>query len=193
MSSHSVIQLPAEPAALEWLYSGPAPVAGRIAQDRVAEAEQRGSQEAAERLSEQILDARREMNEFQNGLFARVESELRMLQDEIAQRLPGLVMMAARRVLAGYEPDAATVARTVEELLSSSRQEGVETEVRLSPADLDALYQSAEGFATAHEDLTFVADPGLAPGDCQLRNRFGLVDGRVERKLERLGKELAAE
>ncbi len=43
-----------------------------------------------------------------------------------------------------------------------------------------------EGYA----NLTFHEDPSLGPGDCQIKSRFGLLDGRIATKLRKIETEL---
>ena len=41
-----------------------------------------------------------------------------------------------------------------------------------------------------YPNVTFHEDPTLTPGDCQIKSRFGLLDGRVATKLRKIEADL---
>ena len=57
-------------------------------------------------------------------------------------------------------------------------------EVLLCPSDL-VLLENMPGPALRekHPRVVLRADATLAPGDCQVRGSFGMIDGRLETKL----------
>lgn len=50
----------------------------------------------------------------------------------------------------------------------------------------------SEFVLNGHENIKFRIDNDLKPGDCQVKSRFGLLDGRIATKLKRIQLELQA-
>jgi flagellar biosynthesis/type III secretory pathway protein FliH len=91
-----------------------------------------------------------------------------------------------RHLIAGFEWDAASIARTAEEVLMETGVDPSEVELRLNPSDLDLLRDLDPSMAERHPGVRLVADGRLARGGCEAITRFGKIDGRLSRKLERL-------
>jgi flagellar biosynthesis/type III secretory pathway protein FliH len=65
-----------------------------------------------------------------------------------------------------------------------------EIEIALHPEDIELLSQYDQKFQDKYPGLHFVSDSCLRVGDCIMRTRFGVVDGRLETKLDNLSSSL---
>ena len=138
---------------------------------------------------------------------------------ELDNRLPSLVVNMAEKVLGGIELDADMIRSLVKSMIEEFGTEGENLDVFLSPDDLNLLKSlsnkdkapdsndNEEGFASAiagifdgidgddallegYPNVKFFEDPSLQHGDCQVKSRFGLLDGRISTKLRRLEEEI---
>ena len=120
----------------------------------------------------------------------------------------------------GIEPDAQQIQEIVRSLLAEFVQDEETLEVYLCKEDLTLLKaarkikdasqekeQVDEGFASAiagifdnldgddallpdFPKVKFFEDQTLTRGDCQVKSRFGLLDGRIATKLRRIEEEI---
>ena len=71
---------------------------------------------------------------------------------------------------------------------------GEELTIRLNPQDLTLLSDvSAEGSPTGRNDTRWIADPLIEPGGCVVEGPDSVVDGRLDRALERVYRSLTDE
>lgn len=144
---------------------------------------QQGYDEAATFLNQQLFLQRRDVVALADETLARLGRQEETLAAQAREVLPDLVMEVVRRLWAGFQPDAALVRRLVGEALANVAPGPGRVEVALPPADLALLDGADAGLRERHPGLEFRADPGLRPGDCLVRSRFGLTDARTETKL----------
>ncbi len=147
------------------------------------EAYQRGSEEASRLIEGQMLEQRAEILHLQSETFAAVARQHAALVQQLRDVLPELAMEAVARILATTEIDREAVMRICRDLLCEIAPGREQVEVQLSPGDLGLIAGYEEGFRERHPEIVFRADPELKPGDCIVRSRFGVVDGRLATKL----------
>ena len=147
---------------------------------------QKGSEEASNRINQQILEQRSEMNHLREQLFRSLEDGVAGAIAEVRAALPVLTMQALRRVLARADISRDTVAAIVDELLTEIGPDVGPIEVRLHPSDLKLVEDLEPQLARVHPGLRFVADEALTRGDSQAVTRYGKVDARLQNKLEKI-------
>lgn len=147
------------------------------------EAYQRGSEEASRLIEGQMLEQRAEILHLQSETFAAVARQHAALVQQLRDVLPELAMEAVARILATTEIDREAVMRICRDLLCEIAPGREQVEVQLSPGDLGLIAGYEEGFRERHPEIVFRADPELKSGDCIVRSRFGVVDGRLATKL----------
>ncbi len=147
------------------------------------EAYQRGSEEASRLIEGQMLEQRAEILHLQSETFAAVARQHAALVQQLRDVLPELAMEAVARILATTGIDREAVMRICRDLLCEIAPGREQVEVLLSPGDLGLIAGYEEGFRERHPEIVFRADPELKPGDCIIRSRFGVVDGRLATKL----------
>jgi flagellar assembly protein FliH len=155
------------------------------------EAYQKGGDAAREFADQQLVEFRRDVQDLQNGLFARLAEVDARITAQLQVSLPALVIELARRLLAGFEPPPERVLALCTEALDQLHPENEGLELLVSAVDAEKLEQVEKGWQSRYPGLRIVIAPSLRPGDCQVRSRFGLTDARLDAKLASLGRELA--
>ncbi len=148
-----------------------------------------GRAEADASFTEQIMMQRQEVLGLAEGVLRKLSDQHTALAAQARGCVPGLVMNIVRRVLAGCEPSAAQIEKIVEQALAETPRSGEQPlEVFLCPSDL-VLLENIGGMALRekHPRVVLRADATLAPTDCLVRGNFGLIDGRMETKLQAVG------
>lgn len=145
---------------------------------------QKGAEETAELLQQQMAARLNEMVELEQGAFRSLEQQHQSLIDQLRQVIPDLVMETVRRIFSGFEIDRDTVALLVNEILKEVTPGRQALEVVLSPHDLELIREIENDFREKYPSIEFRADATLQNGDCIARTRFGVIDGRIATKLK---------
>lgn len=141
---------------------------------------------------QQMVEFRADIEALGEGVFQRLAEVEPALLAQLRETLPALAVEIARRLLAGYEPPAEVVARICEEALNEIFPERDNLELSLSPRDAELLAKLNPEWMRRYPGLRLRAEATLAPGDCQVRSRFGLTDARIATKLAALEHSLAS-
>lgn len=160
--------------------------------EREAEARRQGADEARAAAQAEIGTLRTELETLQAGVLAKLGQAETMLLDQLRDALPPLALDLAKRLLAGYEPDAAAIGRICAEALAEVFPERTNLELALCGRDAALLEKLNPDWLQKYPGLSVRADPALAPGDCVVRSRFGLIDARLATKLAALEQNLTA-
>jgi flagellar assembly protein FliH len=138
----------------------------------------------------QVAEMRADVQELQRGIFSQLESIDRRLFEQVQQELPALVIDLARRLLADYEPTPEQIEKicraTMDELLPA--KDGITLIV--SSKDAAALEAIQHEWAREYPGLQIHTDHNLRTGECIVKSRFGIVDGRRQTRLNALRDEL---
>ena len=156
---------------------------------RAEEAYRKGVDTTREAVDQKIVEMRVDMEQLSVGVLDKLVTVEAATLEQLREALPALALDIARRLLAGYEPPAEMVAKLCHEALQlyialyppASEREGLE--LALCPRDAALLEQISPNWLARYPGLKVKVDAGLAPGDCQVRSRFGLTDARQETKL----------
>lgn len=152
----------------------------------------RGIDAARALADQQMVEFRADIEALGEGVFQRLAEVEPTLLAQLRETLPALAVEIARRLLAGYEPPAEVVARICEEALDEIFPERDNLELSLSPRDAALLEKLNPEWMRLYPGLRIRAEATLAPGDCQVRSRFGLTDARIATKLAALEHSLAS-
>ncbi len=139
---------------------------------------------------QQMVEFRHDMEQLGDGVFKKLAELEPALMAQIREALPGLAVEIGRRLLAGYEPPAEVVARLCQESLEQLYPERDGLEISLSARDTELLNTLNPAWLKLYPNLRIRVDAALAPGDCQVRSRFGLTDARQGTKLAALAHHL---
>jgi flagellar biosynthesis/type III secretory pathway protein FliH len=162
----------------------PAPVAASVHEAALAEAYQRGWEEAVARHELVLAEQRQEFARTQEDALKGIATQHEALVAQFTAALIPLSSQIAARVLAGVSPDAELVARVVAETLGELETGTPDVEVYLSPRDCELAEAIAAEQGQRFPGLRLMADRDLRPGDCRVQSRFGAIDGRLKTKLE---------
>lgn len=146
----------------------------------------RGVDAARAQADQQLVDFRAEVGELVEGVLKKVSGAEAAVVAQLRDTLPGLAIDIGRRLLAGFEPPAEIVSRICEEALGELFPERDNLEIVLSTRDAALLVKINPAWMTRYPGLKIRAEDSFAPGDCQVRSRFGLTDARLETKLATL-------
>ena len=220
MSFNKSISFPEPPKGFKVSFVGSPPIESLEADSMVQEAYNKGKSETAEFYKNEIKQLREtyatRLDQALSGLNLKANEVLGQLDE----RLPELVMGIVERVIGKCPMDKTTVEEMVKSMIKEFADEQEQLEVFLSPEDLSLLKSMAdsekepeedsgddEGFASAiagifdgldgddallegYPNVKFFEDSTLASGDCQVKSRFGLLDGRIATKLRKVEEEL---
>jgi len=188
VSSTDTVRLDHPLKSIGILFDGPAAERGGEGIEKILRAEyQRGYDDGAAQVNQQILEQRNEISEMRALLFENAEKAVQNAVDEVRGALPRLVVQAVRRLIKDFEWNAASVARAAEDVLAEAGVDPAEVELRLNPRDLELLRDLDPSMAERHPGVKLVGDGRLERGGCEGITRFGKIDGRISHKLARLG------
>ncbi len=144
-------------------------------------------------VDQKLVEMRVDMEQLSDGVLRQLATVETTTLVQLREALPGLALEIARRLLAGYEPSAEVVEKLCHEALEQLFPERDGLELSLCPRDAALLAQVNPGWLARYPGLKVKEDAGLAPGDCQVRSRFGLTDARQQTKLTVLAHGLTGE
>jgi flagellar assembly protein FliH len=154
--------------------------------EKSEQAYRRGVDAARAAADQQMVEFRADMENLSEGVLKRLASIEPGMLAQLREALPGLALEIARRLLAGFEPPPEIIERFCREALDQLFPEREGLELALCPRDAEQLNQLNPDWLQRYPGLRVHADAALAPGDCLVRSRFGLTDGRQQAKLSAL-------
>ena len=150
----------------------------------------RGTDDARAAGDQQMVEFRADIEQLTDGVLQKLSAIEPTLVAQLRDALPGLAVEIARRLLAGYEPPPEIVSQLCEEALAELFPERENLELVVGPRDAELLTALSPAWMERYTGLRVRVDPALAPGDCQVRSRFGLTDARQQTKLTALAHSL---
>lgn len=125
------------------------------------------------------------------GLVSKIDKDVEELLQAMQAEIPGLVIKLLKKVLGAYAIDASMIHSILQDALKEVSEDNAYVEVFISQQDWDTLKLDDADWAHSYPKVSFFRDEKLKSGDCLLKSRFGLIDGRLEKKLLKIEKELA--
>jgi flagellar assembly protein FliH len=150
---------------------------------RTEEAYRKGVDATRDAVDQKIVELRVDMEQLSTGVLDKLATVEAATVRQLREALPALAVDLAKRLLAGYEPPPEIVAKLCHEALEQLFPEREGLELSLCPRDAALLEQVSPGWLARYPGLKVKVDAAFAPGDCQVRSRFGLTDARQETKL----------
>ncbi len=148
------------------------------------DAYKRGADEARAQLEKEIKQTRDQAQTVMSGALSKVVDRHSEALGMMRSLVPRLVTEATSRVVARIPVDSAFVHSIVNDLLEDVAPGAENVEVQLCAADAAKV----EGFdlELRHKfpTLRLVENKDLSPGDCLVKTRFGVLDGRMTSKLK---------
>jgi len=150
---------------------------------RTEEAYRKGVDATRDAVDQKIVEMRVDMEQLSTGVLDKLTTVEAATLQQLRDALPALAVDIAKRLLAGYEPPPEMVGKLCHEALEQLFPEREGLELSLCPRDAALLEQVSPNWLARYPGLKVKQDANLAPGDCQVRSRFGLTDARQETKL----------
>jgi flagellar assembly protein FliH len=151
----------------------------------------RGVDSARALADQQMVDIRAEVAHLSSGVLPQLSHLETGLMKQLHDALPALALDIAKHLLAGYVPSAEVVERLCRDALDQLFPERENLELVLSTHDAELFHQLNPGWLERYPGLKIKSDPTFTAGDCQVRSRFGLTDGRQQTKLDALSRAFA--
>ena len=220
LSFNKSISFPEPPKGFKVSFVGSPPIESLDADSMVQEAYNKGKSETAEFYKNEIKQLRETYATRQDQALSGLNLKANEVLGQLDERLPDLVMGIVERVIGKCPMDKTAVEEMVKSMIKEFADDQEQLEVFLSSEDLSLLKSMAdsekepekgagddEGFASAiagifdgldgddallegYPNVKFFEDSTLASGDCQVKSRFGLLDGRIATKLRKVEEEL---
>jgi flagellar assembly protein FliH len=150
----------------------------------VKEAYEKGAEETRKSLETESEKSR-------DGVKFAAEGALSKLADRHSEALsmmrslvPNLVTEATARVVAGLPVDAEFVRRVVDDLLNDVAPGAENVEVQLCAEDVAKVAGFDQELRHKFPTLRVVENRDIKPGDCLVKTRFGVLDGRISSKMK---------
>ena len=220
LSFNKSISFPSPPKSFEVKFHGPPAIEAETLNHQKATSYEEGKKAATTFYLEETDKLKNDYAERQNLLLETINKKVDQTVVQLEQRLPELVMTITERILPTIELNADAIKSLVISMIKEFSKEDEKLDIFLCKNDLDLLkalsrkgdsdenLQSEEGgFASAiagifegldgdeslldgYPNVKFFEDESLAKGDCQIKSRFGLLDGRIATKLRKVSEEL---
>ena len=145
---------------------------------------QKGIDEATAHYQQQTGDRLNELIQMEQGVFSGLQNQHDSLVDQLRQVIPDLVMETVHRIFSEFKIDRETVATLVNEILREIPPGRQALEVVLCPHDFELIHEIESDFKEQYPAIEFRSDTTLQSGDCIVRTRFGMIDGRIATKLK---------
>lgn len=167
--------------------AGHAPVlsySGEELEREVRSAYERGVQETRATVESELKQTKEQAQTVLSGALSKVVDKHAEALGMMRSLLPRLVTEATARVVAGIPVDGAYVQRVVDDLLADVAPGAENVEVQLCAEDAAKVAGFDLELRHKFPTLRLVENKDLAPGDCLVKTRFGVLDGRMESKLK---------
>ncbi len=150
----------------------------------VQEAYKSGGEDARRATEAELAKARTDASGVINGALSKVVERHTESLAQMRALLPRLVSEATARVIAGIPVDSAFVRSVVNDLLEDVAPGAENVEIQLCAADEAKVAGFDKELRHKFPTLRLVENNDLAPGDCLVKTRFGVLDGRMSSKLK---------
>ncbi|HVW19611.1 MAG TPA: FliH/SctL family protein [Opitutaceae bacterium] len=154
--------------------------------EKIEQAYRRGVDAARAAGDQQMVEFRADMEGLSEGVLKQLSQMEPAMLAQLREALPGLALDIARRLLAGFEPPPEIIEKFCREALDQLFPEREGLELALCPRDAAKLNELNPDWLQRYPGLRIRTDNALGPGDCLVRSRFGLTDGRRQTKLAAL-------
>ena len=150
----------------------------------VSQAHAKGAEESRRALETQIEKSREQAKVALEGAMAKVVDRHAEALSMMRSLVPSLVTEATARVVAGLVVDAEFVRRVVEDLLNDVAPGAENVEVQLCGEDVAKITGFDQELRHKFPTLRVIENKDIKPGDCLVKTRFGVLDGRISSKLK---------
>ncbi len=155
------------------------------------EARQEASEAVTQAYDEQITRLKTDVSAIVERILSEIVHKHEEALEQMRTLLPALVHEAMGRVVSGIAWEENAVKGVVLDLLAEVAPGAENVEVQLCRADLTRMEKFQPQLRQKFPTLQFSANDELGSGDCMVRTRFGVLDGRMATKIQSVVKLLA--
>jgi flagellar assembly protein FliH len=147
------------------------------------EARHEASDAVTQAYDEQIARLKTDVSAIVERILSGVVEKHGEALEQMRGLLPSLVQEAMTRVVSGIQWEENAIRGVVQDLLTEVAPGAENVEVQLCRADLARMEKFQPQMRQKFPTLQFSENDELAPGDCMVRTRFGVLDGRLGTKI----------
>jgi flagellar assembly protein FliH len=150
----------------------------------VADAYEKGAEDTRLSLESEMQKNREQLKTATEGALSKVVDRHSEALSMMRSLVPKLVTEATARVVAGLPVDAVFVRSVVDDLLNDVAPGAENVEVQLCAEDVAKVAGFDQELRHKFPTLRVVENKDIKPGDCLVKTRFGVLDGRISSKLK---------
>jgi len=150
----------------------------------VKEAYEKGAEETRKSLEAESEKSREGVKFAAEGALSKLAERHSEALSMMRSLVPNLVTEATARVVAGLPVDAEFVRRVVDDLLNDVAPGAENVEVQLCAEDVAKVAGFDQELRHKFPTLRVVENRDIKPGDCLVKTRFGVLDGRISSKMK---------
>ncbi len=150
----------------------------------VKEAYEKGAEETRKSLEAESEKSREGVKFAAEGALSKLADRHSEALSMMRSLVPNLVTEATARVVAGLPVDAEFVRRVVDDLLNDVAPGAENVEVQLCAEDVAKVAGFDQELRHKFPTLRVVENRDIKPGDCLVKTRFGVLDGRISSKMK---------
>ena len=150
----------------------------------VKEAYEKGAEETRKSLEAESEKSREGVKFAAEGALSKLADRHSEALSMMRSLVPNLVAEATARVVAGLPVDAEFVRRVVDDLLNDVAPGAENVEVQLCAEDVAKVAGFDQELRHKFPTLRVVENRDIKPGDCLVKTRFGVLDGRISSKMK---------
>jgi len=167
--------------------TGKAPVLSYSSEEldaAVRNAYEKGARETRAQFERELNQTKEEALVVLNGALSKVVDRHAEAIGMMRSLVPRLVTEATARVVSSIPVDSALVHSVVDDLLADVAPGAENVEVQLCAEDAAKVAGFELELRHKFPSLRLVENKDLSPGDCLVKTRFGVLDGRMNSKLK---------
>ena len=148
------------------------------------EARQETSDAVTEAYDEQITKLKADVSAIVERILTEMVRKHEDALEQMRTLLPDLVREAMSRIVSGITWEESAIKSVVSDLLAEVAPGAENVEVQLCRVDLNRMEKFQSQMRQKFPTLQFTVNDELGSGDCIVKTRFGVLDGRLTTKIQ---------
>jgi flagellar assembly protein FliH len=148
------------------------------------EARQETSDAVTEAYDEQITKLKADVSAIVERILTEMVRKHEDALEQMRTLLPDLVREAMSRIVSGITWEESAIKSVVSDLLAEVAPGAENVEVQLCRVDLNRMEKFQSQMRQKFPTLQFSVNDELGSGDCIVKTRFGVLDGRLTTKIQ---------
>lgn len=141
-----------------------------------------------EEMCRQVELTKDEVMQEVSQFIGTLEESYSDLVEGVTARIPELLKSMIGQILLGVELDRDQIQKMVDAMIHEHGNTDEKLKIVLSSSDYGKFV--TDMLKGRYPKVEFVQEDGLRSGDCLLESKFGIIDGRIDTKINQLSEEL---